>query len=161
MLDCAGRNLTWWVRAMFGEQNMADVTITDVMKAYAQDAERLALKEGVTLDYTEKSLEGVDAILNQIAGDDVVPPKTAEEEDRLWTLAKAYGGYLGEVVVRNLGGAWEMGDNPDGTARVILRCQGVQMFPLEKVYKRLAEDQFSGVSGYCRALRAIIARQGS
>ena len=140
---------------------MADVTITDVMKAYAQDAEGLALKEGVSLDYTEKSLEDVDAILHQIAGNGVVPPKTPDEEEQLWTLAKVYGGYLGEVVIRNLGGNWEMADNPDGSARVILRCQGVQMFPLEKVYKRLAEDQFSGVSGYCRALRAIIARQGS
>ena len=33
------------------------------------------------------------------------------------------------------------------------------MFPLEKVYKRLTEDQFSGVSGYCRVLRLIIERQ--
>jgi hypothetical protein len=140
---------------------MADVTITDVMKAYAQDAERLALKEGVTLDYTEKSLEAVDAILHQIAGDDVVSPQTAEEEEQLWTLAKVYGGYLGEVVIRTLGGAWEMSDNPDGSARVILGCHGVQMFPLEKVDKRLTEDQFSGVTGYCRAIRAIIARQGS
>jgi hypothetical protein len=140
---------------------MPDVTIADVMKAYAQDAEHLALKEGVSLDYTEKSLEGVDALLHRIAGDGVVPPKTPKEEEQLWTLAKVYGGYLGEVVIRNLGGAWEMSENPDGSARVILRCQGVQMFPLEKVYKRLAEDEFSGVSGYCRALRAIIARQGS
>jgi hypothetical protein len=131
------------------------------MKAYAQDAERLALKEGVSLDYTEKSLESVDALLYQIAGDSVVPPKTPEVEEQLWTLAKVYGGYLGEVVIRNLGGAWEMSDKSDGSARVMLRCQGVQMFPLEKVYKRLAEDQFSGVSGYCRALRAIIARQVS
>jgi hypothetical protein len=140
---------------------MSDVTIADVMKAYAQDAERLALNEGVTLDYTEKSLEGVDAILYRIAGDSVVAPKTPEEEDQLWMLAKVYGGYLGEVVIRNLGGAWEMSDNPDGSARVILRCQGVQMFPLDKVYKRLAKDQFSNVSGYCRVLRAIIARQGN
>ena len=137
---------------------MADVTIADVMMAYAQDAERLGLKNGITLDYTEKSLEGLDAILQQIAGDDIVPPKTTEDEEQLWTLAKVYGGYLGEVVIRTLGGAWEMSDNPDGSARVILRCQGVQMFPLEKVYKRLAEDQFSGVSGYCRAIRAIIAQ---
>lgn len=140
---------------------MTDMTITDVMRAYAQDAERFALKKGVTLDYTEKSLEGVDALLDLIAGDGVVPPNTPEEQEQLWTLAKAYGGYVGELVIRNLGGVWEMSDNPDGTARVILRCHGVQMFPLEKVYKRLAKDQFAGVSGYCRAIRAIIARQGS
>ena len=91
---------------------MADVTITDVMKAYAQDAEGLALKEGISLDYTEK-IEGVDALLRQIAGDSVVPPNTPAEEEQLWMLAKVYGGYLGEVVIRTLGGDWEMNDNPD------------------------------------------------
>jgi hypothetical protein len=140
---------------------MADVTISDVMKAYAQDAERHAARQGTILDYTESSLENVDLVLHSIAGDSPLPPKTADDEEQLWTLAKMYGGYVGEVVLRNLGGAWEMHDNPDGSARVILRCQGVQMFPLEKVYKRLAEDPFSGVAGYCRALRAIIARQES
>jgi hypothetical protein len=33
------------------------------------------------------------------------------------------------------------------------------MFPPDKVYKRLTEDLFSSVSGYCRALRAIIDLQ--
>ena len=55
---------------------MADVTVTDVMKAYAQAAERLAMEEAVSLDYTEKSLEGVDALLHQVSGDSVVHPKT-------------------------------------------------------------------------------------
>jgi len=136
---------------------MADVKITDVMKAYADDAVRIALNSGFTLDYTEKSLEKVDSILHLVAGDSVAPPKTPEEEDRFWTTAKLFGGYLGEVVIRILGGVWEMRDNQDGTARVILLSQGLEMFPLEKVYKRLAEDQFSNVSGYCRAIRAIAA----
>jgi hypothetical protein len=139
---------------------MAKVTISDVMRAYAQDAESHAARQGITLDYTESSLDGIDLILHSIAGDGVLTPKTPDDEEQLWTLAKMYGGYLGEVVLRNLGGTWEMHENPDGSARVILRCLGVQTFPLEKVCKRLAEDQFSGVSGYCRALRAIIARQG-
>jgi len=49
------------------------------------------------------------------------------------------GGDLGEVVIRNLGGVWKMGGNPDGTSRVILRSQGIQMFPLEKVDQCLAD----------------------
>jgi len=35
------------------------------------------------------------------------------------------------------------------------------MFPPDKVYKRLTEDLFSNVSGYCRAVRAIINFRGS
>jgi hypothetical protein len=140
---------------------MADVTISDVMIAYARDAEHIALRDGIVLDYSEASLMQVDSILQGIAGESVLSPKTPEEEDQIWTWSKLYGGYVGEVVIRNMGGAWETLDNSDGSARVILRCEGVQMFPLEKVYKRLTEDEFSGVSGYCRALRFIIERQNN
>jgi hypothetical protein len=140
---------------------MANATISQQMQAYAEDAEHLAANRGLTLDYTEPSLETVDQLLTAITGAGVISPRTPEEEEQIWALAKVYGGYVGEVVRRNLGGEWELHDNPDGSARVILRCQGVQMFPCEKVYKRLAEDPFSGVGGYCRALRTIIARQDS
>ena len=138
---------------------MAEITISNVMKAYAQDAERLASEQGISLDYTEDSLERVDLLLHKISGHAVRAPKTSEEESQLWALAKIYGGYLGEVVIRNIGGAWELQDNPDGSARVALNCEGVRMFPPDKVYKRLTEDLFSNVSGYCRALRAIINLQ--
>ena len=57
------------------------------------------------------------------------------------------------------GGAWELQDNPDGSAPVVLHCEGVRTFPPAKVYNRLTEDLFSNVSGYCRALRAIINLQ--
>ncbi len=139
---------------------MADAGISKVMKSYSQQAEKMALRGGIVLDYSEKSLEQIDFILNEIAGDGVVSPMVTEQADHIWMLSKIYGAYLGEVVLRVLGGDWEMQANPEGAARVALRCEDVQMFPLEKVHKRLAGDPFSGVSGYCRALRAIIERQG-
>jgi len=117
--------------------------------------------KALDLDYTEESLERVDILLHGIAGDAVLNPRTPEEESQLWALAKIYGGYLGEVVIRNIGGTWELQDSLDGSARVVLNCEGVKMFPPDKVYKRLTEDQFSNVSGYCRALRAIINLRGS
>jgi hypothetical protein len=138
---------------------MAEITISDVMKAYAQDAERLASEQGISLDYTEESLARVDLLLHKIAGDTVRTPRTPEEASQLWALSKIYGGYLGEVVIRNMGGAWELQDNPDGSARVVLHCEGVRMFPPDKVYNRLTENLFSTVSGYCRVLRAIINLQ--
>ena len=140
---------------------MADITISNVMKAYAQDAERLASEQGISLDYTEESLERVDLLLHEIAGNTVLTPRTPEEASQLWGLSKIYGGYLGEVVIRNMGGAWELQDNPDGSARVVLHCEGLTMFPPDKIYKRLTEDLYSNVSGYCRALRAIINLRGS
>jgi len=75
-----------------------------LMKAYAQDVERLASEQRILLDDTEESLERVDLLLHKIAGDTVLTPRTPEEASQLWALAKIYGGYLGEVVIRNMSG---------------------------------------------------------
>src|SRR5215475_10345271 len=77
---------------------------SELMKAYAQDVERLASEQGILLDDTEESLERVDLLLHKIAGDTVLTPRTPEEASQLWALAKIYGGYLGEVVIRNMSG---------------------------------------------------------
>jgi hypothetical protein len=131
-------------------------TINDVMEAYAKDAEADARKRGITLDYSEPSLAQVDRILEALTPGGVLSPKSPAEEDALWMLSKIYGGYVGQVVIKQMGGQWELQDLPGGASRVVLRCSGIQAFPPEKVYKRLTEDVYSGVGGYCRALRAIV-----
>ena len=125
------------------------------MEAYAKDAETDARERGFELDYSEASLEQVDRILAAVASDGVLKPQSQTEEDRLWLLSKVYGGYLGQVVIRQMGGQWELQDLPDGNARVVLRSCGILAFPPEKIYKRLTQDPFSNVGGYCRALRTI------
>ncbi len=134
-------------------------TIGDVMQAYAGDAVVHAREFGFALDYSEASLDRVDSVLSKLTGSGVRLPKSPAEEESLWLISKKYGGYVGQVVISEIGGAWEMQDMPSGGARVVLRSQGVQMFPLEKIFKRLTADEYSGVSGYCRALRVIIERQ--
>ena len=135
---------------------MPEVTITDVMRAYAGDAVQHAQRLGVTLDYSEASLALVDGILAQMTEAGLFTPASgSEEEEAIWMLSKMYGGYLGEVVVRQLGGTWEMQEQGSNGARVVLRSLEVQMFPADKIYKRLTKDQLSGVSGYCAAVRKI------
>jgi hypothetical protein len=138
---------------------MQTPSISDVMEAYAKDAEADARKRGFILDYSETSLENVDRILNSITSGNVINPQTESEKDDLWILAKIYGGYLGQVVIREMTGQWELQDLPNGSARVVLRSCGIQAFPPEKIFKRLTQDRFSGVGGYCRALRAILERR--
>ena len=135
---------------------MSDPTISDVMEAYARDAETDARKRGIALDYSETSLALVDRILETITPDGVLIPKSPAEEDALWILSKIYGGYVGQVVIKQMGGQWELQDLPNGAARVVLCCYGISAFPPEKIYKRLTQDRYSGVAGYCRALRAIV-----
>jgi hypothetical protein len=138
---------------------MADVSIKDVMVAYAGEAVVDAQSRGLALDFTEGSLNVLDRLLGHFTKDGLLAPKTNEEESAIWVLSKRYGAYLGQVVIAEVGGAWELHDLPDGSAQVILRSHGVQMFPLEKIYKRLVKDEYSGVSGYCGALRTILQRR--
>ena len=135
---------------------MPVVSIGEVMKAYAADAEIDARGRGTILDYSEASMESVDEILEAIAAATPVPQQ-ATTDDVLWLFSKKYGGYLGQVVIKLMGGRWELEDLPDGNnARVVLICNDIRGFPLEKIYQRLTGDQFAGVAGYCRALRAIL-----
>ena len=104
---------------------MADAGISKVMKSYSQQAEEMALRGGIVLDYSEKNLEQVDFILNEIAGDGVVSPMATEQADHIWMLSKIYAAYLGEVVLCVLGGDWEMQANPEGAPNLLLRLPAV------------------------------------
>ena len=71
-------------------------------------------------------------------------------------MAKIYGGYLGEVVIRNMSGPGSCSTIRMAPREWFSFCEGLRMFPSDKVYNRLTEDPFSNVSGHCRALRATI-----
>lgn len=151
--------LTGFPRSHNSWMVMPTPNISKVMEEYARVAEQHALRQGVALDYSEASLAQVDNILETITAGGVLTPQTPDEQNDLWMLAKAYGGYVGQVVIRQIGGQWELQDLPTGGSQAVLRCSDVQAFPADKIYKRLSEDRFSGIGGYCRALRAIIAQR--
>lgn len=140
---------------------MGAPTLDDVFKAYANDAVAFAAKRGISLDYTEESLDEIDGILasSDIVGPTPRRPSSAQEEEELWTLSKMLGAYVGEVTLRVFSGRWIVEDLPNGTARPVLDVCGVKAFPMEKVWKRLTESEFDTLSGYCRAIRAIAAHR--
>src|SRR5437868_2866427 len=107
--------------------SMSKPTIADVMREYANGAVAYAKRvHGVDLNYSEKSLDDVDAIIaTRIASGLIVPDELpASEREELWTFCKVLGGYVGEVILRNLGGAWEMQDAGDGSGTVSLVIGG-------------------------------------
>lgn len=138
---------------------MAEVTIDEVMKAYANDAVRLAARHGVALDYSEESLEAVDGLMWQesFIGPTPRTPESAEDEATLWTLSKTLGAYVGEVALRAFGGRWIAESTPDGGTRPAIDACGLKGYPVDKVWKRLTQSELDGVGGYCRAMRAISA----
>ena len=85
---------------------------------------------GINLDFTEESLGIVDEILEVFH-----KANEAEEvdDDRLLDLSMTFGGYLGEVISKNIGGDW---DENDGKM-IFLKVNEKNVFPLNIIYKRI------------------------
>ncbi len=107
---------------------MSAPTIHDVMEAYAKDAVSDARKRGTVLDYSEASLAQVDGIFETITANGVLTPKSSAEEEGLWMLSMIYGGYVGQVVIKEMGGEWQLQDLPDGGS-----------YPVSEVHPPVAE----------------------
>ena len=140
---------------------MADPSLDQVMKAYAEDAVKAAGRRGRVLDYSEQSLTIVDELLGSEAFVGRTPrtPETPDDEEVLWVAAKAFGGYVGEVVLRGLGGEWLGEEAPEGGTRPTLVVQGLRAYPVDKVWKRLTKSEYDTLGGYCRALRHILSQR--
>lgn len=141
---------------------MAEVTIDEVMKAYAGDAVRAAARFDVALDYSEESLGAVDVLMGQesFIGPTPRTPESPEDEETLWAMSKTLGAYVGEVALRVFGGRWIGESTPTGGTRPAIEALGLTGYPVDKVWKRLTQSDLDGVGGYCRAMRAISARSG-
>lgn len=85
---------------------------------------------GINLDFTEESLEIVDEILEVFH-----KANEAEEvdDDRLLDLSMTFGGYLGEVISKNIGGDWEENDGK----MIFLKVNEKKVLPLNIIYKRI------------------------
>lgn len=140
---------------------MTDAEMDELMKANATDAIAAAGRRGVVLDYTEESLTGVDRLLGRESFIGKTPRKAESDDDEnlLWSCAQMFGGYVGEVVLRTMGGRWIADPTDSGGVRPAVLVDGARGFPVGKVWKRLTESEFDTLSGYCRALRFVLARQ--
>ncbi|HWE85013.1 MAG TPA: hypothetical protein VG267_08720 [Terracidiphilus sp.] len=102
-----------------------------MMEGYARGAvETAATDYRKTLDFTADSIEVLDEIL-VLVGES--PEHDVDYEVRLW------GSYLGEIIRQRYNGGWEMTLYPGGTVAVpAVDVRGSRLFPLMKVYRRLA-----------------------
>lgn len=137
---------------------MTGLTITDAIQTYAQDAVALARDHFQTnLDFSENSLEQVEAILSILhkslsEGISSQQIKSGSFHHQIWQMAKIWGSYLGEVMRRRWGGEW-LTETPAHPGTVItLRMQGLDIFPLAKVYKRLVRGSEDNIWHYYQVL---------
>ena len=130
-------------------------TVTDMMVAYAEDAINMArMNFGVTLDYSEASIETVEACLAKLYDTrsksllrKLFRRGPTADEIR---AAMMFGGYIGEVFRRHHGGAWLLAPAP-GAAEPVVTLQsasGSQLWPTAKVYQRLLHGPEDDVWAY-------------
>lgn len=118
---------------------MTEYTIADMMQAYAEDALDLAQQLNVELNFTEESLIQLDQILEQYHKG--IPKgikkifSRGPSEEQIDHMAKIWGGYLGETIIRQYGGEWTMSSAFENT--VTLRVGNSEIYPVTKIYKRI------------------------
>ena len=70
--------------------------------------------------------------LYDLTGDGVLAVDTPEKDEQSGRHRSCWA-YVGEVVVRTTGGAWNLRDRPDGGIRATLTYVGIEMTPVETV----------------------------
>jgi hypothetical protein len=130
-----------------------DRDIADVAAAYALDAVDLsASRFKMQLDFSEESVASVERVLGDLHESLAI---SRPQADRLWTFAKAFGSYLGEVFRNAHGGEWGMvsarGQTVPGlrwAARDLTFC------PWLRAHGRILHGSEENVWQYYEALRA-------
>lgn len=141
--------------------DMTDAEMDKMMKEFATDAVGVAAERSVVLDYSEESLVLVDRLLGRewFIGRTPRTPESESDRKLLRSCAEEFGAYVGEVVLRTMGGKWVADPTSTGGVQPAVLVDGARGFPVTKVWKRLTESESDTLSGYCRALRFVLERQ--
>jgi hypothetical protein len=132
--------------------------IESMMAAYAQDAVESGKKFNKQLDFSERSIQQVEDICSQLYND--IPKgflnkmfKRSPSEDELIRMSNMFGGYIGQVLINNLGGSWAAENNT-----IILKIGELKMFPTIKVYKRLKNGPEDNIYHYYQLISREISK---
>lgn len=128
------------------------------MRAYADGAVAYARRTlGADLDYSEQSLADVDRALDAFAGGERIDPAklSPQDNDDVWVFCKMIGGYVGEVIARNLGAVWALPPLEEGGSNVVIECGGIVGRPPDAVWEAVTERNKRMVSYYRTLLVAL------
>jgi hypothetical protein len=134
---------------------MRKFTVDDMMKAYADNALDLAKQLNVDLDFSEGSIELLEMVL-EVYHKGI--PKGIKKffskgpsEHEISQMSKIWGAYLGETIIKNLGGHWEISKSFDGAICLIIGDG--EIYPPAKVYKRIINGSEDNVYVYYVVLK--------
>jgi hypothetical protein len=128
---------------------MADThnSVTDMALAYAEQAVAAARQYQANLDYSERSLRDVEAILEKL--------QQASLHQNLTETCKMWGSYLGEVVRRRFGGEWSIETYPGKEfATLTLNLGGSKIFPSMKIHRRLTQGAGENIWSFYEMVKA-------
>jgi hypothetical protein len=130
---------------------MADVN--DMMVAYAEDAVEYAAHLKKNLDYSKESVQVVEEICTLLYSS--IPKgfvaklfKKTPSEETILQMSKMMGGYVGEVIIKNYGGSWDIEDFMNQGNTTVLTIGETKIFPVARVYKRLKNGSEDNVYHY-------------
>ncbi|MDR5682739.1 MAG: DUF6278 family protein [Armatimonadota bacterium] len=106
---------------------------------------------GIELDYSPASLEICDRLIDEGWAD-----HTPGKVDAVVNL---FGAYLGEVIIRNLGGQWAVDDKFGICVAGIGRIGG-RALPLVHAGRRFLQGRQASLSAYYESLAALLERLG-
>jgi hypothetical protein len=128
-----------------------DTHIAEVAAAYALDAVELSTSAfHLTLDFSEDSIALLEVVLGKMHESLAA---RRPQEDRIWTFAKTFGSYLGEVFRRAHGGEWGMVTAGRETFPG-LRCEprGLTFSPWMRAHLRILRGPEESVREFYRSL---------
>ncbi|WP_168124077.1 hypothetical protein [Paenibacillus sp. HB172176] len=134
---------------------MTQFTVAEMMRAYAEDAQDLANQLKVELNYTEDSLFELDTILEKYhqgipKGIKKILSK-GPSEDQINQMAKIWGAYLGETIIKQLGGEWIQSNTFDNT--IAIKIGETEIYPPAKIYKRIKNGSEDNINIYFKVLK--------
>lgn len=96
---------------------------------------------GVNLDFSEESLKDLDNILDVFSRN-----KNIEDvnKEKLIDVVMRFGGYLGEVISKNISGNW----NETEEKEIFLRVNNKIVYPLNIVYKRIKIGERASIESW-------------
>jgi hypothetical protein len=122
------------------------------MRKMADGAVSLVANVGVTLGYTEDSIERLEQYLAELH-DFLRTPESTWTEKQTWSAAMTFGAYVGEVLRRGYGGEWQAGTM--GNPKLVIGP--VEIAPAAKVWKRLKNGVEDHIGLYYRMILTCIA----
>jgi hypothetical protein len=141
---------------------MTESEMQTLMKQYAANAVLYAKEnDGVILDYSEQSIVAVDQILAALTSGGLfkISELVPEQDENLWIICKLFGGYVGEVIARNMGATWKEKTLASGATTIELFVSNrITATPPQKVWKRLTESEHDTMLGYYRGLQHILGK---